>query len=127
MKPFEFVNQILKTKKNLIIDEETEKEYKAFSVNRTLSYHYDCLPFASEMNRRHHLDSKLQNDYLLNTVRSKNRPFVKWAKSETSDDIECIKQIYQFSDSKAREALRLLSPEQIQQLKEQTDTGGLRK
>jgi hypothetical protein len=127
MKPFEFVNQILKTKNNLIIDEATEKEYKAFSVNRTLSYHYDCLPFASEMNRRHHLDSKLQNDYLLNTVRSKNRPFVKWAKSETSDDIECIKQIYQFSDSKAREALRLLSPEQIQQLKEQTDTGGLRK
>jgi hypothetical protein len=38
-----------------------------------------------------------------------------------------LKTIYGFSDSKAREALRLLSKEQIQKLKEQTDIGGLRK
>ena len=79
------------------------------------------------MNRRHFVDKKLQNDFLLNTVRSQKRPFAKWVKAEKSDDLECIKQIYGFSDSKAREALRLLSKDQIQQLKEQTDTGGLRK
>jgi hypothetical protein len=32
--------------------------------------------------------------------------------------------VYGLSDSKAREALRLLSDEQIQQLKEKTNTGG---
>jgi hypothetical protein len=79
------------------------------------------------MNRRHFLDKKLQNDFLLNTVRSQKRPFAKWIKIEKSDDLECIKQVYGFSDSKAREALQLLSKDQIQQLKEQTDTGGLRK
>jgi hypothetical protein len=79
------------------------------------------------MNMRHHLDKKLQFDFLINTVRSKKRPFAKWAKSEKSDDLECLKTIYGFSDSKAREAYRLLSKEQIQQLKEQTQTGGLRK
>jgi hypothetical protein len=80
--------------------------------------------YANEVNRRHFLDKKLQNDFLLNTVRSRKRPFAKWVKSEKSEDIECVKLVYGLSDSKAREALRLLSDEQIQLLKEKTDTGG---
>ena len=125
--PFDYVNSILQNKKNLIVDEQTEKDYVPFLTNRSLSYHRDCVLFANEVNRRHFLDKKLQYDFLLNTVRSQKRPFAKWAKSEKSDDIECIKHVYGFSDSKAREALRLLSKEQIQQLKEKTDIGGLRK
>ena len=125
--PFDYVNAILQNKKQLIVDEITEKDYLPFIVNRSLSYHKDCIMYANEMNRRHFIDKKLQNDFLLNTVRSQKRPFAKWLKSEKSDDLECIKQIYGFSDSKAREAHRLLSKEQIQQLKEQTQTGGLNK
>ena len=127
MNPFDFVKEILQGKKQLIVDDLTEKEYNPFIINRSLSYHKDCVLYANEMNRRHFLDKKLQNDFLLNTVRSQKRPFAKWVKSEKSDDLECIKHVYGFSDSKAREALRLLSKDQIQQLKEQTDTGGLRK
>ena len=127
MSPFDFVNQILQGKKQLIVDDLTEKDYNAFIVNRSLSYHKDCVLYANEMNRRHFIDKKMQNDFLLNTIRSQKRPFAKWVKSEKSDDLECIKLVYQFSDGKAKEALRLLSKEQIQQLKEQTDTGGLRK
>lgn len=125
MSPFDFVNQILQGKKQLIVDDLTEKEYNAFIVNRSLSYHKDCVLYANEMNRRHFIDKKMQNDFLLNTIRSQKRPFAKWVKSEKSDDLECIKLVYQFSDGKAKEALRLLSKEQIQQLKEQTHTGGL--
>ena len=124
MNPFDFVNQILYGKKNLIVDDATEKAYVPFMVNRSLSYHYDTIAYANEMNRRHFIDKKLQNDFLLNTVRSRKRPFAKWVKSEKSEDIECIKSIFGFSDTKAREALRLLSDEQIQQLKEKTETGG---
>jgi len=127
MSPFDFVKEILQGKKQLIVDDLSEKEYNPFIINRSLSYHKDCVLYANEMNRRHFLDKKLQNDFLLNTVRSQKRPFAKWVKAEKSDDLECIKQTYGFSDSKAREALRLLSKDQIQQLKEQTDTGGLRK
>jgi len=127
MSPFDFVKEILQGKKQLIVDDLTEKEYNPFIINRSLSYHKDCVLFANEMNRRHFVEKKLQNDFLLNTIRSQKRPFAKWVKAEKSDDLECIKQIYGFSDSKAREALRLLSKDQIQQLKEKTDTGGLRK
>jgi hypothetical protein len=79
------------------------------------------------MNQRHHLDKKCQNSFLINTVRSRKRPFAKWVKSEKSEDLECIKKVFQYSDVKAKEVLRLLSDEQIQKLKEQTGIGGLRK
>jgi len=128
MNPFDYLNAILQNKKQLIVDDITEKGYEPFLINRGLSQHKDCILYANEMNRRHFLDKKLQNDFLLNTVRSQKRPFAKWAKkSEQSEDIECIKQIFNYSNSKASEALRILSKEQIQKLKEQTDTGGLRK
>jgi len=127
MSPFDYVNAILKSKDKLIVDDITEKAYEPFLVNRSLSYHKDCVFYVNEMNRRHHLDKKLQNDFLLNTIRSQKRTFAKWVKREKSEDIECIKLVYGFSNSKAREALRLLRNEQIQQLKEQTEIGGLRK
>ena len=126
-KPFDYVNDILYGKKNLIVDTATEKEYVPFLANKSLSYQYDCVMFANEMNIHHHLDKKLQFDFLLNTVRAKKRPFSKWLKSESSDDIECLKILYGYSDQKALEALRLLSDEQIQKLKEKTHKGGLRK
>jgi hypothetical protein len=126
-KVFDYVNEIMQGKKNLIVDSESEKEYVPFLVNRALSYHYDTILYANEMNRRHFLDKKLQNDFFINTVRSKKRPFVKWAKSEKNDDLTCIKQVYGLSDSKAIDALRLLNDAQIQELKEKTNIGGLRK
>lgn len=127
MSPFDYVNAILQNKSELIVDKESEEDYVPFLTNRSLSYHKDCVMFANEMNRRHFADKKMQFDFLLNTVRSKKRPFAKWVKQEKNDDLACIKQVYRFSDEKAREALRLLTDENIQQLKEKTDIGGLRK
>ena len=125
--PFDYVNAIMNGKNQMIVDEETEEAYVPFLTNRSLSYHKDCIMYANEMNRRHFLDKKPQFDFLLNTVRSRKRPFVKWVRAEKSEDLSCVKQIYGFSEAKAREALRLLSDEEIQKLKKQTDTGGLRK
>jgi hypothetical protein len=76
------------------------------------------------MNRRHFLDKKLQNDFLLNTIRSKKRPFAKWVKSEKSEDVDLIKLAYGLSDSKAIEALRLISEKDIKLLREKFDIGG---
>jgi len=125
--PFDYATSILQTKKQLIVDELTERDYVPFLINRALSQHKDCLAFANEMNSRHYLEKKLQFDYLLNTIRSMKRPFAKWVKAETNDDLECVKLAYGLSDSKAREALRILSKEQIQKLKEETFIGGLGK
>lgn len=122
--PFEYVNAILQNKKQIIVDDLTEKDYIPFIVNRSLSYHSDCIMYANEMNRRHFLDKKLQSDFLLNTVRSRKRPFTKWTKTEEIKDMEYVKLAYGLSDTKAREALRLLTDDQIQLIKSAYDMGG---
>jgi hypothetical protein len=83
--------------------------------------------YANEVNRRHHIDKKMQNDFLINTIRPQKRKFSKWIKTEKNDDIECLKLFYGFSEVKAREVLNLLSDEDIRKIKEMTDIGGLRK
>jgi hypothetical protein len=125
-KVFDYVNEILQGKKNLMIDTASEKDYNPFLTNKALSQHLDCVGFASEMNERPWLDKKLQFLYHINTVRSMKRPFHKWDKSDKIEDIECVKAYYGYSDTRAQEVLQLLSEEQIQQLKKQTDIGGLR-
>ena len=55
--PFDYVNQILYGNKQLIVDEITEQGYKPFLVNRSLSYQKDCVFYANEMNRFHHLEN----------------------------------------------------------------------
>ena len=98
--PFDYSNQILYGGKQLIVN---------------------------EMNQHHHLESKLQNDFLLNIVRKSKRPFAKWVKTEKIANIECIKQVYNISNSKAREVLSTLTKLQIEEIANSVNTGGLGK
>ena len=125
MSPFDYLNQILQGKKNLIVDEQTETDYIPFLINRGLSYHYDCISYANEMNQRPHLDKAMQNSFLINTIRSRKRPFMKWVKPEKYEDLECVSAYYGISTTKAREALSLLSDEQLQQLRALNNKGGI--
>jgi hypothetical protein len=75
------------------------------------------------MNMRHHLDAKLQYDFLLNTIRSKKR-FAPWVKAEKLDDLDCIKEYYGYSNEKAKVALSVLNNEQIQTIKDSLIKGG---
>lgn len=123
MNPFEFANAICDTKQNLIVDEISEKSYNPFMVNRSLSYHYDTVLLANEMNQRSFLDKKLQFDFLINTVRKKKR-FAKWAKPISSDDLEVVKEYYGYSNEKARQVLPLLNSDQMGQLTQRMYKGG---
>lgn len=123
MSPFDFVNAVCDTKQNLIVDDLTEKEYNPFMVNRTLSYHYDTVLLANEMNQRAFLDKKLQFDFLINTIRKKKR-FAKWMKPLSSDDLDVVKKYYGYSNEKARQVLSLLNPDQMGQLKQRIFKGG---
>lgn len=118
--PFEFVTSINSTKKYIL---EDEKDYKAFLVNRSLSYFPDTALMANEMNIHHQLDPKLQYDFLINIVRKKKR-FSKWAKAETLNDIDSVKEYYGYSNEKAKSALLLLTNEQIELIKTRIYKGG---
>jgi hypothetical protein len=123
MSPFDFLNAINDTKINVIVDDISEKEYKGFMVNRGLSYFNDTALYANEMNLRHHLDSRLQFDYLINSV-SRKRRFSKWLKPTESEDLLIVKEHYGYSNEKARSALTILSSEQLNELKKQHFKGG---
>ena len=123
MNPFEFVNAINYTKKNIMIDDITEKAYAPYMVNRQLSYFPDTVLAADEMNRNHHLDNRLQFDFFINIIRKRKR-FSKWYKPETISDLDAVKKYYGYSNEKARQVLTLLSPEHINELKRKVTTGG---
>ena len=120
MNPFELIKSISSTKKDIL---ENEKDYNAFMVNRGLSYFPDTVLYANEMNKYHHLDSRLQFDFLINIVRKRNR-FSKWNKSSESEDINAIKVYYGYSNEKARDVLPLLSNANLNTIKGRIQHGG---
>lgn len=123
MNPFEYVNAINYSKKNIMVDDITEKQYLPYMTNRSLSYFQDTVLIANEMNLNHHIDNRLQFDFFINIIRKRKR-FSKWFKPEEQSDVEVVKAYYGYSNEKARQVLSLLTPEQLQELKKKVNKGG---
>ena len=122
----EWLNSINNTKQNLIDEDPSiEKEYPPYIVNRCLSGHIDCIMFVNELNRYPNLPKKFQYDFLLNSLRKKKR-FSPWLRKDKVTDLEIIKQYYGYSNEKALNALKILTPEQINFIKQRLDTGGIK-
>lgn len=119
----EILPSILSTKQHCLHTEQDEKAYPHFVVNRALSQFPDTVLIANEINKYPSADNKLKYDFLLNMVKPYRRPFSKWAKKVEPVDLEVVKLYYGFSDAKALEALRVLTPEQINSLKKELNTG----
>ena len=126
MNPFDYLKSINSTKKNIMVDDVTEKEYSPFIINRGLSFFPDTILYANEMNLKHHLDHRLQYDFLINIIKKKKR-FSKWVKPQEVADIEVIKEYYGYSDEKAKSVIQLLNDDKIEELKQRIYKGGKRK
>ena len=117
----DIVPSILQNKKNVLDD---EKDYNAYIINKALSFHYDCVMQANEMNRFPSLPVTLQYQFLLNSIRGYKRPFKPWQKRETIENLETVKEYYNYSNEKAKEVLVLLNADQIEELRKQVYKGG---
>ena len=126
MSPFEYLKAINETKEDVMLTSHDEKKYSAFIVNRGLSFFMDTIFQANELNRNHHLDSRLQFDYLLNSIRQEKR-YSKWLKNEKIDNLDIVKEYYGFSNEKAKDALKVLSDEQLGYIKDKLNQGGVEK
>lgn len=112
----EFLNSINQTKENLINkDYKVEKDYVPFVINKCLSYFPDTVFYANRMNQYPGIDKKLQYDYYLHSI-SKRKRFSKWIKPEKNEDVEIIKQVYGYSDTRAREVVDLVPVDKIRHL-----------
>ena len=119
----DWLNSINFTKENLMEDPSAKKEYAPFIINRCLSGHIDCILFANEMNKYHFLDKDLQYSFYLNSLRKKKR-FSPWLRKDKVTDLECVKKYYGYSNEKALQALKILSKEQINFIKQRLEIGG---
>lgn len=129
MNPFDFVNDINFGKKDIITDsanpELAEKTYNPFLTNRALSYFPDTIQFANMMNKNSHIDHLLQYSFLLNIIRKRKR-FSKWFKKNDDDVLEMVIEYYGYSVNKAKEALKILTDDQLEKIKEKMTKGGMK-
>jgi hypothetical protein len=119
----DWLNSINFTKENLMEDPSVKKDYAPFIINRCLSGHIDCILFANEMNKYHFLDKDIQYSFYLNSLRKKKR-FSPWLRKDKVTDLECVKKYYGYSNEKASQALKILSKEQINFIKQRLEIGG---
>jgi len=123
MNPFDFVNSINQSKKDLMSDPEvSETDYVPFVVNKALSYFPETLLYVNELNQRPFVDNKLQYHYLLNTIRPGKR-FAKWVKRENVEDIDAVKQFYGYNVEKAQQALTILTVDNLNYIKQKLQSG----
>ena len=122
----DWLNSINTNKRNLMEEDPSlKKEYPPFIINKCMSGHLDTVLFANEMNKYHFLDKDLQYNFFLNIIRKRKR-FSPWIRKDKIDDLECVKKYYGYSNEKARQALKILSKEQLEYIRKRLDTGGKR-
>ena len=122
----DWLNSINFNKENLIKgNPDIVKQYPPYIVNRCLSGHIDCIMYANEMNLYNFLDKDMQYSFYLNTLRKKKR-FSPWLRKDKVTDLECVKKYYGYSNEKASQALKILTPEQISFIKQRLEIGGTR-
>ena len=120
----DWLNSINFNKDNLIDEDPSViKDYPPYIVNRCLSGHLDSVLFANEMNRYPNLDKDMQYSFYLNTLRKKKR-FSPWLRKEKVTDLQSVKQYYGYSNEKASQALKILSKQQLDYIKQRLETGG---
>ena len=104
-------------------DEMWEKKYYPFIINKCVAPFNDTIMLVNEMNMRHHLDTKLQYDFLLNTIRPKKR-YAPWVKADKLKNLDYVKEYYGYSNEKIKQTLSILNDDQITTIKNSLNKGG---
>jgi len=125
----DYLKAINETKEPLLDSDDVmwEKKYPPFIINRCLSMFYDTVMHSNEMNGLHFLPKRMQFHYFINSIRKKKRFGGKWLNQKKVKDLELIKEYYGYSNQKAKEALNLLSDDQIDEIKLSLSKGGRKK
>ena len=122
----DYLNAINFSKEKLLDTDDLtwSKKYPPFVINKCLSMFYDCIAQVNEMNGYHFLDKKTQFHFLINSIRKKKRFGGKWLSQTKLKNIEYVKEYYGYSNEKAKEALNILTKEQVEFIKEALSKGG---
>ena len=76
-----------------------------------------------DRNKYPNLPKKLQYDFLLNSVKPRKR-FSPWARKDSIDYLDMVKEYYGYNDDKALQALRILTKDQLDDIQKALSKGG---
>ncbi len=125
---WDYLNAITQTKDlSVLNDEDFDKVYNPFIVNKMLAQHRDCVLAANMMNERPTMDKKAQFLFLLNTLRARFRKNEKSAKFTDPDDVEAVAEYYDCSLRHARDLVSLHSSDQLTTIQTRLNKGGATK
>ena len=120
----DYLYSINQSKKNILDDDtDAERGYPPYIINRCLSSFTDTILFANEMNKNPHLPHKLQYDFFINSVKPRKR-FSPWARKDSIDYLEIVKEYYGYNDDKALQAHRILTKDLQDHIKKVLSKGG---
>ena len=121
----DYLNAINVSKDSLLDteDEMWEKKFYPFIINKCVAPFEDTVMLVNEINQLHHLDKKLQFDFLINSLRPRKR-YAPWLKAKKLKNLEYVKEFYGYNNEKAKVALDILDDEQISAIKEKLNKGG---
>ena len=120
----DYLYSINQSKKNILDDDlDAARKYPAYVVNRCLSSFTDTVLYANEMNKNSHLPPKMQYDFLINSVKPRKR-FSPWARKDSIDYLDVVKEYYGYNDDKALQALRILTKDQLDKISYLLRKGG---
>jgi len=112
----DYLYSINQSKKNILDDDpDAARKYPAYVVNRCLSSFTDTVLYANEMNKNSHLPPKMQYDFFINSVKPRKR-FSPWARKDSIDYLDVVKEYYGYNDDKALQALRILTKDQLDKI-----------
>lgn len=112
MSVFDYVKSINEGKRI-----ELGTDYSQWVINDIFSQYSDCLLIVNQINRKD-ISDRMHYDYMLASIRPKKRPFLKpLGKKRTPADVSLIANVYKYSICKAREALSVLTDEQLAEIK----------
>ena len=120
----DYLYSINQSKKNILDDDpDAARKYPAYVVNRCLSSFTDTVLYANEMNKNSHLPPKMQYDFFINSVKPRKR-FSPWARKDSIDYLDVVKEYYGYNDDKALQALRILTKDQLDKISYLLRKGG---
>ena len=121
----DYLNAINYTKEPLLDteDDQWEKKYPSYIINKCIAPFPDSLMLVNEINQLHHLDKKLQYDFLINSLRARKR-YTPWMKAKKLENLEYVKEYYGYNNEKAKSALDILNDKQISAIKTKLNKGG---
>lgn len=110
---------------------EIDGDYEQWRVNTILANHKDIVLHVNEVNK-YNVPDKNHYNYLFNSVKK----YKRWSKGLSKEEkkkleqekelISLISEYYKYNTLRAKEALKLLSVDEIEIIKKRLDKGGVK-